>query len=489
MNKLDRKVIDNLAPIVLFVYSRPLHTEQTLEALANNRLSNLSTLYIYCDGPKLNSSKDDLLKIQATRDIVKKKKWCKEVIIYESNQNKGLAQSIIDGVTKVINKHEKIIVLEDDIITSKSFLYYLNYSLIKYENNAEVMHINAYHPKHEKKLPLYYFSKTMFCWGWGTWKRAWDNYNDNTSELLDKLSNKDLTNFDHFRLSPNIQLLDNLHEKKRTWAVKWHSQIFISNCYCISTSKSYSKNIGLDGTGENCSISSNNSQQSLNEFFYYSKLPDRVNLKVLNNFTNTNKSSKHKFVLYIKKIIKKLIFKQRVNAYNTGTPKCIQKGFNTRINHVNYEGFYSTSNINIGHFTEIKGRIVCERPQVEISIGYSTKINPSTLICAKKIIIGNNVWISWGCTIMDNDGHNIDILNRKQDFYDTYCNNPKDWSMVNCRDIIIGDDVWIGLNCIILKGVEIGNGAIIGAGSVVTKDVQPFTLVAGNPARKIKDLK
>ena len=112
----------NLAPIVLFVYNRPKHTRQTLEALAQNELASESVLYIYADGPKENANEEVISLISETREVVKSKKWCKEVQIIESNINKGLAESVILGITEVINKHEKVIVLEDDLIISPYFL-------------------------------------------------------------------------------------------------------------------------------------------------------------------------------------------------------------------------------------------------------------------------------------------------------------------------------------------------------------------------------
>src|SRR4051812_37549635 len=112
----------NLAPIVLFIYNRPWHTRQTLEALYKNDLASESVLYIFADGPKKNASEDALKIINKTRECLKRKKWCKEVIITERPTNLGLADSIINGVTEIINKYEKVIVLEDDIIASRGFL-------------------------------------------------------------------------------------------------------------------------------------------------------------------------------------------------------------------------------------------------------------------------------------------------------------------------------------------------------------------------------
>ena len=112
----------SLAPIVLFVYNRPQHTLKTLEALMQNELAEMSELFIFCDGPKADATKQDQERINEVRELVKKKNWCKKVIIRESQVNKGLADSIVAGVTEIVNRYGKIIVLEDDIVTSKGFL-------------------------------------------------------------------------------------------------------------------------------------------------------------------------------------------------------------------------------------------------------------------------------------------------------------------------------------------------------------------------------
>lgn len=149
-----------MAPVVLFVYNRPMHTEQTLEALHQNELADESILYIYADGPKGNLTKDAIEKIIRTRRVIRKKKWCKEVHIIESTHNKGLADSIISGVTDTVNRYGKAIVLEDDVVTSKGFLRYMNDALVMYEHDAGAMHISGFIPytRGAAALPETFFS-------------------------------------------------------------------------------------------------------------------------------------------------------------------------------------------------------------------------------------------------------------------------------------------------------------------------------------------
>ncbi|MBM6759079.1 acyltransferase [Bacteroides mediterraneensis] len=145
----------------------------------------------------------------------------------------------------------------------------------------------------------------------------------------------------------------------------------------------------------------------------------------------------------------------------------------------------------------IGGQFIFESETGFISIDEHSYIGNSVFICHSKIEIGKNVTIAWGSTIYDHDSHSLDYVERRKDIDDelndiraerNFISN-KNWSVVNSKPIKICDDAWIGMNCIILKGVTIGEGAIVGAGSVVTKDVPAWTVAGGNPAKVIKTLK
>ena len=107
--------LSNLAPIVLFTYNRPWHTKQTIEALQKNELAKESELFIFSDGGKDEASWE---KVNEVRDYLKTTNGFKKVILTFQDKNIGLADSIISGVTKIVNQYGKIIVLEDDIVTS-----------------------------------------------------------------------------------------------------------------------------------------------------------------------------------------------------------------------------------------------------------------------------------------------------------------------------------------------------------------------------------
>ena len=153
--------------------------------------------------------------------------------------------------------------------------------------------------------------------------------------------------------------------------------------------------------------------------------------------------------------------------------------------------------LSIGSDSIVAGNFIFESEQGKITIGNHSYIGGGAYISRSSITIGNNVTIAWGGTVYDHDSHSLDFMDRRKDI-DNELNDirngrnfiqNKDWRNVNSRPIVIKDDVWIGMNVIILKGVTIGEGAIVGAGSVVTKDVPAWTVVAGNPAKVVKHLK
>jgi hypothetical protein len=240
-----------LAPIVLFVYNRPFHTEQTLNALAANYLAHESALYIYADGPKDNASAEALESIKQTRDLIKEKKWCKETVIVESKINKGLANSIIHGVTEVINKHSKAIVLEDDLVTHPFFLTYMNEYLNIYENDEQVISIHGFMYPVKKEIKLPFFLKGADCWGWATWKRGWDLFEPDAALLLDGLLKKNLAKEFNFNNTYNYTSLleEQIAGTIDSWAIRWYASAFLLNKLTLYPPVSLVHNIGFDGSG------------------------------------------------------------------------------------------------------------------------------------------------------------------------------------------------------------------------------------------------
>lgn len=152
--------------------------------------------------------------------------------------------------------------------------------------------------------------------------------------------------------------------------------------------------------------------------------------------------------------------------------------------------------LHVGDDTVLDCRVTFESTDGEVRIGNKCFIGNSHLISRNKIEIENNVFIAWGTYIYDHDSHSMDFRNREKDIETQLLDlrqgknfiANKDWDVVNSKPIKICSNAWIGMNCIILKGVTIGEGAIVGAGSVVTRDVPSWTVVGGNPAKIIREL-
>lgn len=246
-----------LAPVVLFVFNRPWHTRQTLEALHANTLSDQSELIVFSDGPKSGASPVEIEKINEVRAVVQEKSWCKSVKLIKSEANLGLAQSIISGVTEIVNQYGKIIVLEDDVVTSPGFLKYMNEVLDLYEKEEQVMHISGYMFPVKGNLPPTFFYNTASCWGWATWKNRWIHFRNDAQTLFreiyhaHRLKDFNLDNTADF----GRQLQANISGIKETWAIKWYASFFLKNGLALHPYPSLTNNFGHDLTGQNCAPS------------------------------------------------------------------------------------------------------------------------------------------------------------------------------------------------------------------------------------------
>jgi len=236
-----------LAPVILFAFNRPEHTRKTLTALKRNHLSGQSKLFIYIDGPK---SQEQAEKVEEVKKVAAEESWCGEVKIVESKTNKGLYASVIAGVTEIVNRYGKVIVLEDDLITDSFFLKFMNDALEKYEKDAKVISMTAYIYPVKGLAPLF-FLKGADCWGWATWKRGWDLLETDGKKLLKQLEEKKLTaEFDFNNSYPYSQMLrDRIEGKNNSWAILWYASAFLANKLTLYPGSSLVQNIGIDGSG------------------------------------------------------------------------------------------------------------------------------------------------------------------------------------------------------------------------------------------------
>lgn len=308
----------NLAPIVLFVYNRPEHTLKTLQALKQNLLANESVLYIFSDGPKENASLEDLNKIRIVRNIIVKEKWCKEVNISERSENFGLANSIINGVSEIVKIHKKVIVLEDDIITSKWFLKYMNEGLLRYADNDEVFQITGYFPQsaNNKAKGTSFFLPVTSTWGWGSWEEKWRQIDFMPTDI-DILYNSDLKRKE-FNLGNIYDYSGMLHSQMvskniSSWGIRFYWHVFKSKKMILYPDQSLINNIGFDGTGIHCGNSGIEEASTIDLNYEIITFPDevKVNLKEFKRYKRIIKKQTSGSVLNnVKRRLQRLIKKQ-----------------------------------------------------------------------------------------------------------------------------------------------------------------------------------
>lgn len=285
-----------IAPIIVFSYNRPNHLRQTLEALSKNDLAQESVLYIYCDGAKPGATEEQHQRILENRSVAHAAKGFKEVFVVEAPHNKGLANSIIDGVTEVINRHGKVIVLEDDLLTSPYFLNYMNSALDFYEFRPAVMSISANRPPmDELEIPKDYPYDVFVCLrsystGWATWKNRW-NHLDWSMEYLDEFLRhpEQIEAFNRAGDDMTRMLLLQRNGKIDSWAIRFSFAHFKEHSIAILPCISYVDNIGFDGSGIHSGVNITNEYR--NNLSLSVKEPKFVDLiyedsRIINAFYN-----------------------------------------------------------------------------------------------------------------------------------------------------------------------------------------------------------
>ena len=240
-----------IAPLVLFVYARPEHTRYTLEALSSNLLAIQSDLIIYSDAAR---NEADVDRVKAVRELVHSANGFSSVTVIEREMNYGLARNIIEGVTEVCNRYGRVIVLEDDIVTSPYFLSFMNNALDRYANENRVWHISGWnYPIDPAGLGDAFLFRAMNCWGWATWADRWAFFQKDPQRLIESWDKETIYRF-NLDGAYNFwgQITSNHEGKLNTWAIFWYATIFENQGLCLNPAQSFVRNIGHDGYGENC---------------------------------------------------------------------------------------------------------------------------------------------------------------------------------------------------------------------------------------------
>ncbi len=239
------------APIALFAYNRSNHLRQTVEALLANELAAESECWIFCDGPR---SEVDTPRVQDVQEYCGSVSGFRKVHVQASLVNRGLAQSIISGVTEVCRERGRVIVVEDDLVTSPFFLRYMNEALELYEQDEEVISIHGYVYPVDGPLPETFFLRGADCWGWATWRRGWALFNADGNQLLAELERRGLTR--DFDLDGAYGYTEMFRQhcagKNNSWAIRWHASAFLKDRLTLYPGRSLVENIGHDRSGTHC---------------------------------------------------------------------------------------------------------------------------------------------------------------------------------------------------------------------------------------------
>lgn len=261
----------SVAPVAVFGYNRADKLKMCLDALEKNELADETDLFIFADGAK---RAEDSEKVGQVRDFIRRYREnsaFKEVIVVEQQHNLGLASSIIGGVTRVISKYQKVIVVEDDLIVSADFLAYMNQALDYYQDMKEYGSISAYtYPIPELKSydKDIYVTRKGDCWGWGTWYDRWKQADwsvaDFDAYLHDKKRRKA---FDSIQKGIDSMLVAQQAGEIDSWAVRWCYHLFNHQLLTVYPRISRTKNIGFDGSGVHC-VDSKDSDKRFNDEGY-----------------------------------------------------------------------------------------------------------------------------------------------------------------------------------------------------------------------------
>lgn len=297
-----------LAPIVIFTFNRLEHTKKTIQALKKNHLANDSDIFIFSDGPRNEIEK---IKVNEVREYIKDIKGFKNINIIESQNNKGLAKSVIDGVSKIINNYGKVIVLEDDLVTSEYFLQYMNEALDVYEERQDIWSISGYTPN--IRIPNNYTDEVYLIrrgasWGWATWKDRWE------------LNDWDIKDYDEFKYNKKLKkafneagsdmspmLDDHMEGRINSWAIRWGYNQFKKNMWTVYPTKSLVKNIGNDLSGTHSPITNKYDVELFGNIIRLKKDIEK-DYNICNEFKNFYDLN---FMGYIAIVIKKIgLYKQ-----------------------------------------------------------------------------------------------------------------------------------------------------------------------------------
>lgn len=299
-----------VAPVVLFVYKRLSHTKNVITSLSQNIESKETILYIYSDAEKnINERKDVSLVRQYIHQVEWQKNF-KEVIVIEAKKHNGLAKSIIDGVSQIIEIYKKIIVLEDDLILSNYFLKYMNNALEFYQNKDNIWSISGYSfpMKSIKKYPHDIYLGYRGCsWGWATWEDRWKKVDWDITVYDDFIRDKKwMRKFNRGGNDLTQMLKMQMNGELDSWAIRWSFTQSNLDMFTVYPRESLVENRGHDGTGTHCGNTKIFDTVLANKKDEYRFEELSINKKIMKEFWRKNSDTLNKKMRRgLKKILKR----------------------------------------------------------------------------------------------------------------------------------------------------------------------------------------
>jgi len=291
--------IKKISPIIIFTYNRLDTLKVAIKSLQNNILAKDTEVFIFSDYAK---KEKDIESVKKIRKFLYEIDGFKSISIIERKENYGLARNIIEGVTEIINEYEKVIVLEDDLISSKNFLSYMNQALDFYKNDEQIFSVSGYTgilPSLEKLDDEGYLSYRPSSWGWGTWKKEW-NKNDWDVKDFDKFikDKKAIKKFNRGGIDMTRMLKSCMEGRNHSWAIRWSYSMYKQNKYCFYPKVSKIQNVGFGENATNCKgvdIYQTNLDNSENCNFKFNKniqIDDQITKEFAYVYSYSNKAIK-----------------------------------------------------------------------------------------------------------------------------------------------------------------------------------------------------
>ena len=236
------------APVAMFAYRRAGHLRRALASLAANPPARDTDLFLFCDGAK---GRRDAAQVAAVRAVARAASGFRSLTVVERERNLGLARSLIAGITELLERSERVIVVEDDLVLSPYFLGFMNDALELYAGDERVASVHGYLFPVRAALPETFFLLGADCWGWATWRRAWRHFEPDAAALLRRLRERRLEReFDLDGAYPYTRMLElQARGKLDSWAIRWRASCYLAGLVTLYPGRSVVRNAGLDRSG------------------------------------------------------------------------------------------------------------------------------------------------------------------------------------------------------------------------------------------------